>query len=55
MQDLALRLAGALLFGVAPFDPAALAAVLMLSAGVSVAASAIPAIRAARLAAVSFR
>jgi putative ABC transport system permease protein len=55
LAPIALRLAGSLLFGVRPFDPAALGVVVVLMAGVSVASSAIPAIRAARLRAVSSR
>jgi putative ABC transport system permease protein len=55
LAPMALRLASALLFGVQPFDPPALGAVVVLLAGVSVAASAIPALRAARSAAMSFR
>ena len=52
---MALRLTSGLLFGVSPFDPTTLVVVAVLLAGVSVAASTIPAIRAARLASVSFR
>jgi putative ABC transport system permease protein len=55
LAPIALRLTSGLLFGVGPFDPATLAAVAVLLAGVSVAASTIPAMRAARLASVSFR
>jgi putative ABC transport system permease protein len=52
---IALRLTSGLLFGVSPFDPTTLAAVALLLAGVSVAASAIPAIRAAQSESASFR
>ena len=52
---MALRLTSGLLFGVSPFDPTTLAAVALLLAGVSVAASAIPAIRAARSESALFR
>jgi ABC-type antimicrobial peptide transport system permease subunit len=55
LAPLALRLTSGLLFGVGPFDPVTLGAVALLLAGVSIAASAIPAARAARLAATSFR
>jgi predicted permease len=55
LAPMALRLTSGLLFGVSPFDPAALAVVSMLLAGVSVSAAAIPAIRAARLTSASFR
>ncbi len=55
LAPMALRLASGLLFGVGPFNPATLLAVSALLAGVSIAASAIPAVRAARLASVSFR
>ncbi len=55
LAPMALRLTSSLLFGVGPFDPATLAAVAVLLALVVAAASAIPAIRAARLAAVTFR
>ena len=51
---MALRLTSGLLFGVGPFDPTTLLAVAVLLAGVSMAASTIPAVRAARLASVSF-
>jgi putative ABC transport system permease protein len=52
---MALRLMSGLLFGVGPFDPSTLLVAAGLLAGVTVAASVIPAIRAARLASVSFR
>jgi hypothetical protein len=52
---MALRLTSGLLFGVGPFDPATLVTVTVLLTVVSVAASAIPAIRAARIASTSFR
>jgi ABC-type antimicrobial peptide transport system permease subunit len=55
LAPMALRLTSGLLFGVSPFDPATLVAVAVLLAGVSVAASTIPAVRAARLASVPFR
>jgi putative ABC transport system permease protein len=55
LAPMALRLASGLLFGVGPFNPATLLTVSALLAGVSMAASAIPAVRAARLASVSFR
>ena len=55
LAPMALRLASGLLFGVGPFDPVTLLTVSALLAGVSLAAAAIPAVRAARLAAVSFR
>ena len=55
LAPMALRWIGGLLFGVSPFDPSTLAAVAILLAGVSVAAAAIPAIRAARLTSASFR
>jgi ABC-type antimicrobial peptide transport system permease subunit len=44
-----LRAVAGLVFGVTPADPAALAAAILLLAGVTVIASAIPAIRAARV------
>jgi putative ABC transport system permease protein len=53
LAPIALRLMSGLLFGVSPFDPATLLAVAGLLAGVTVGASVIPAVRAARLAAVS--
>ena len=52
---MALRLASGLLFGVRPFDPTTLVTVVVLLTGVSLAASAMPAVRAARLASTSFR
>jgi ABC-type antimicrobial peptide transport system permease subunit len=55
LAPMTLRWMGGLLFGVGPFDPVTLLAVAGLLAGVSLAASAIPAARAARLASVSFR
>jgi predicted permease len=55
LAPMALRLTSGLLFGVGPFDPTTLLAVAVLLAGVSIAASTIPAVRAARLASVSFR
>jgi len=55
LAPMALRLTSGLLFGVGPFDPATLLTVAALLAGVSIAASMIPAVRAARLASVSFR
>jgi putative ABC transport system permease protein len=55
LAPMALRLTSSVLFGVGPFNPATLLTVSMLLAGVSMAASAIPAVRAARLATVSFR
>jgi putative ABC transport system permease protein len=48
LAPLALQLMSGLLFGVSPFDPATLLAVVVLLAGVAVGASAIPAVRAAR-------
>jgi predicted permease len=55
LAPMALRLISGLLFGVSPFDPATLLTVAVLLAGVSIAASTIPAVRAARLASMSFR
>ena len=55
LAPMALRLLGGVLFGIGPFDPATLAAVLLLLCGVSIVAAAIPAVRAARFASVSFR
>jgi putative ABC transport system permease protein len=55
LAPMALRLTSGLLFGVGPFDPVTLLTVAALLAGVSIAASTIPAVRAARLASVSFR
>ncbi len=48
LAPLALRLAGGLLFGVSPSSPGTLVSVAGLLAGVSLAASMIPALRAAR-------
>ncbi len=55
LAPMALRLTSGLLFGVGPFDPVTLLMVAALLAGVSIAASTVPAVRAARLASVSFR
>jgi putative ABC transport system permease protein len=55
LAPMALKLTGGLLFGVDPFNPANLGAVVALLSVVSVVAATIPAVRAARLAAVSFR
>jgi putative ABC transport system permease protein len=55
LAPMALRLTGGLLFGVGPFDPATLLAVAVLLGAVSIAASMIPAVRAARMASASFR
>jgi ABC-type antimicrobial peptide transport system permease subunit len=55
LAPMALRLTSGLLFGVGPFNPATLLTVSVLLAGVSIAASVIPAVRAARLDSVSFR
>ena len=55
LAPMALRLMSRQLFGVGPFDPVTLLTVAALLAGVSIAASTIPAVRAARLASVSFR
>jgi putative ABC transport system permease protein len=55
LAPMALRLTGGLLFGVGPFNAATLLAVVALLSAVSIAASTIPALRAARLASVSFR
>jgi putative ABC transport system permease protein len=55
LAPMALRLTSGLLFGVGPFDPVTLLTVAALLAGVTMAASTIPAVRAARLASVSFR
>jgi putative ABC transport system permease protein len=55
LAPMALRLTSGLLFGVGPFDPMTLLTVAALLAGVSIAASAVPAARAAQLASVSFR
>lgn len=54
LAPIALGLMSGLLFGLGPFNPVTLLTVAGL-AGVSLAASTIPAIRAARLASVSFR
>jgi predicted permease len=55
LAPMALRLASGLLFGVSPFDPTTLLTVAGLLAAVSLSASTIPAVRAARQASVSFR
>jgi putative ABC transport system permease protein len=55
LAPIALRLTSGLLFGVGPFDPATLLSVAALLAGVSIGASTIPAMRAARLGSASFR
>jgi putative ABC transport system permease protein len=55
LAPMALRLTSGQLFGVGPFDPVTLLTVAALLAGVSITASTIPAVRAARLASVSFR
>jgi putative ABC transport system permease protein len=55
LAPMALRLTSGFLFGVGPFDPVTLLTVALLLAGVSITASTIPAVRAARLASVSFR
>ncbi len=55
LAPMALRLTSGLLFGVGPFDPVTLLTVAVILAGVSITASTIPAVRAARLASVSFR
>jgi len=55
LAPIALRLTSGFLFGVGPFDPVTLLTVAALLAGVTMAASTIPAVRAARLASVSFR
>jgi ABC-type antimicrobial peptide transport system permease subunit len=55
LAPMALRLASGLLFGVTPFDPPTLLTVAGLLAAVSLSASTIPAVRAARLKSVSFR
>ena len=52
---MALQLMRGLLFGIGPYDATTLLSVAALLAGVSIAASAIPAIRAARLEPLSFR
>jgi ABC-type antimicrobial peptide transport system permease subunit len=55
LAPMALRLTSSLLFGVGPFDPATLVVVAVLLGGVSIAASLLPAVRAARTASASFR
>jgi hypothetical protein len=55
LAPVALRLASGLLFGVSPSDPGTLLTVAVLLGAVSIAASILPAVRAARLASVSFR
>ena len=55
LAPVALRLASSLLFGVGPFNAATLLTVVVLLTAVSIAASIIPAVRAARVASVSFR
>jgi predicted permease len=55
LAPMTLRLTSGLLFAVGPFDPVTLLTVAALLSGVSIAASTIPAARAARLASVSFR
>jgi putative ABC transport system permease protein len=55
LAPMALRLTSDFLFGVGPFDPVTLLTVAVILAGVSITASTIPAVRAARLASVSFR
>ncbi len=55
LAPLALRLISGLLFGIGPFDPTTLGAVMLLLCAVSVFASIVPALRAARLASQSFR
>ena len=55
LAPLAIRLMSGLLFGVGPYDPMTLVAVPTLLALISIAASTIPAMRAARRASVSFR
>jgi putative ABC transport system permease protein len=55
LAPMALRLTSGLLFGVGPFNPATLLTVVALLTAVSIAAAAIPAVRAARRASVSFR
>jgi ABC-type antimicrobial peptide transport system permease subunit len=55
LAPMALRLLGGVLFGIGPFDPTTLAALLLLLCGVSIVAAAIPAVRAARFASLSFR
>jgi len=55
LAPIALRLTSGLLFGVGPFNPETLLSVVALLTAVSIAASTIPALRAARLASVSFK
>jgi ABC-type antimicrobial peptide transport system permease subunit len=55
LAPMALRVISGLLFGVGPYSPMTLLAVSALLAGVSIAASAIPALRAARLGSPSIR
>lgn len=55
LATMAMRFMRGLLFGVGPFDPATLLTVTALLVAVSLAASTLPAVRAARLASVSFR
>jgi putative ABC transport system permease protein len=55
LAPMALRLLSSVLFGIGPFDPTTLMIVVLLLCGVSVVAAMIPAVRAARLASVSFR
>ncbi len=49
LAPMVLRLARGLLFGVGPLDPVPLATVAVILTAVSLAASAIPALRASRL------
>jgi ABC-type antimicrobial peptide transport system permease subunit len=51
----AIRVIGALLFGVGPYDPITLLAVSALLALISMTASAVPALRAARSTSAAFR
>jgi len=55
LAPMALRLTSGLLFGVGPFDALSLLTVAALLAGATIIASMLPAVRAARLASVSFR
>ena len=55
LAPIVLRLTSGMLFGVRPFDPVTLVTVTAVMAGVSIAASTIPAVRAARLGSVPFR
>ena len=55
LAPVALRAVSGLLFGVGPFDPTILVLVSALLGGTAIAASMIPAVRAARFASVSFR